>query len=36
MLGVQLIGSQTVRQLEWADDDHLLIVTSRTGLPIGF
>lgn len=29
------IGSTKLRSLEWADDDHLMIVTSETALPMG-
>jgi acetyl esterase/lipase len=29
------IGSTKLRSLEWADDDHLMIVTSETALPLG-
>ncbi|HWW81595.1 MAG TPA: S9 family peptidase [Steroidobacteraceae bacterium] len=29
------IGSTKLRSLEWADDDHLMIITSETALPMG-
>lgn len=34
--GGMRIGNQKLRLLEWADDDHLMIVTSETSLPPGF
>ena len=36
VLGGGKLGEAKLRQLAWADNDHLLIVTSTTGLPLGF
>jgi len=30
------VGEQKLRALEWADNDHLMIMTSLTGVPFGF
>jgi dienelactone hydrolase len=35
LLGVAKIGQTKLRQLQWADNDHLLISTSVTGMPWG-
>jgi acetyl esterase/lipase len=29
------IGNTKLRSIEWADDDHLMIITSQTALPMG-
>jgi hypothetical protein len=36
VLGVLRIKDQKIRSVGWADDGHLLIVTSQTALPDGF
>jgi len=36
VVGVLRIKDRKVRGVEWADDGHLLIVTSQTSLPDGF
>ena len=35
LLGSALIGETKLRRLAWADNDHLLITTSTTGMPWG-
>src|SRR5882757_3115368 len=35
LLGRALIGETKLRRLAWADNDHLLITTSTTGMPWG-
>lgn len=35
VLGGSKLGDTKLRDLTWADDDHLLITTSRTGMPFG-
>ncbi len=36
VLGASRIGEVKLRDLEWADNDHLMITTSGTGIPCGF
>jgi dipeptidyl aminopeptidase/acylaminoacyl peptidase len=36
MLGALRAGDQKLRGIEWADNDHLMIVTSVTAVPRGF
>src|SRR5262249_34549187 len=36
VLGASRIGEVKLRDLEWADNDHLMITTSATGMPWGF
>jgi cephalosporin-C deacetylase-like acetyl esterase len=36
MLSGVRVGQQKLRDIQWADDDHLLIVTSMTYVPWGF
>jgi cephalosporin-C deacetylase-like acetyl esterase len=36
MLGGVRVGEQKLRDLEWADEDHLTLVTSVTAVPVGF
>lgn len=35
VLGASKIGQTKLRELQWADNDHLLITTSTTGMPWG-
>src|SRR4051794_18529816 len=35
VLGVAKVGEVKLRELQWADNDHLLITTSTTGMPWG-
>jgi len=35
ILGALRVGSSKLRGVEWADDDHIMIVTSVTGMPFG-
>jgi dipeptidyl aminopeptidase/acylaminoacyl peptidase len=35
-LGALNVGEQKLREIRWADDDHLMITTSTTALPVGF
>jgi dipeptidyl aminopeptidase/acylaminoacyl peptidase len=35
MLGSIKVGESKLRSIRWADDDHLLIITSATGMPPG-
>ncbi len=30
-----LVGNAKLRSIDWADNDHLMIVSSRTALPVG-
>jgi esterase/lipase len=36
ILGGARVGEQKLRYVQWADNDHLLIVTSTTTVPFGF
>src|ERR1700760_1985157 len=36
LLARAALGEVKLRRLAWADDDHLMIITSTTGLPWGF
>jgi cephalosporin-C deacetylase-like acetyl esterase len=35
MLGGARLGESKLRSIHWADNDHLLIITSTTGMPMG-
>jgi dipeptidyl aminopeptidase/acylaminoacyl peptidase/transposase-like protein len=35
-VGALGVGEHKLRSLEWADEDHLVIVTSKTGVPLGY
>jgi dienelactone hydrolase len=35
-LSVLRVGDQKLRSIEWADENHLVIMTSVTGMPLGF
>ncbi len=35
-LGGLRAGEEKLRAIEWADDDHVMVVTSVTGVPMGF
>jgi dipeptidyl aminopeptidase/acylaminoacyl peptidase len=36
MLGVVQVGQTKLRRIQWADNDHLLLLTSLTARPMGF
>ena len=36
MLGGLRVGEEKLRSIEWADDQHLMVITSATALPWGF
>ena len=36
MLGGLRLGQEKVRSIDWADNDHVMIVTSITAVPVGF
>ena len=35
VVGATRVGDQKVRSVEWADDDHLLVTTASSAMPIG-